>query len=198
MGSEITTKFEAPRRVMLDPGHGGSDQGASFRGICEKDVVLSICRVVQDNLQYKYWAGMTRNEDKFVHLSNRADLANMWKADIFVSVHCNADPDIDKPGMPEAKGEEIWIYEDSFEGRRLAEALRLPIDKAFPENPFRGIKSTKHLTVLKNTKMPAVLVELGFIDNEKTNVLLTDPDNIRRIGHLLVTGVMKYMKGYAN
>lgn len=181
------------KKVMLDPGHGGRDPGASFRGLLEKHISLAVCRKIQDLLQYKYWVAMTRNEDVFISLIHRADLANLWGADIFVSVHCNADPDEDAPGMTEARGEEIWIYRNSFKGKRLAQSLKLVVDECFPENPFRGIKATTHLSVLRRTRMPAALVELGFIDNRATNTMLVDPDTISRIGQLLVAGIMRYL-----
>ena len=180
---------------MLDPGHGGTDFGATYRDLKEKDVVLSICRIAQDTLQYKHWIAMTRNEDIYVPIMKRVDHANMWGADVFISVHCNADPDADLPGMPEAKGEEIWINQNSFEGKRLAQALRLAVDRFFPENHFRGIKQTTHLGVLKYTRMPAALIEVGFLDNTATHAHLSDRLVIKQIGHLLLSGILRYATG---
>ena len=179
-------------KIMLDPGHGGKDDGATYKDLKEKDVVLNICRIAQDTLQYKHWIAMTRNEDIYVPIMKRVDHANMWGADVFISVHCNADPDADLPGMPEAKGEEIWINQNSFEGKRLAQALRLAVDRFFPENHFRGIKQTTHLGVLKYTRMPAALIEVGFLDNSATAVLLNDPGVIKQIGQSLVSGILRY------
>ena len=179
-------------KIMLDPGHGGTDTGATYRDLKEKDVVLSICRIAQDTLQYRHWIAMTRNEDSYLPIMKRVERANMWGADAFISVHCNADPDPDLPDMPEATGEEIWIYENSFEGKRLAQSLRLAVDRFFPEHHFRGIKQTTHLGVLTYTRMPAALIEVGFLDNTATFKLLSEPLIIKQIGHLLVSGIMRY------
>jgi N-acetylmuramoyl-L-alanine amidase len=179
---------------MLDPGHGGGKPGASFMGLAEKDVVLEICRFAQDRLQYHFWTAMTRNMDIDVPLSSRARLANEWKADVFVSVHTNADPDEDEPGMPEASGSEMWIYPGSISGVKLAADLQSYVAEFFPGEKFRGIKEAP-FQVLKYTKMPAVLVEVGFIDNPRTADIMSSNAALRRIGHLLVAGIKQYAKG---
>ena len=181
-------------KILLDPGHGGKDPGASFKGLNEKDVVLSICRKTQDYLQYICCIAMTRNEDIYVPIKERAVLANMWNADAFISLHINADPDEDLPGMPEAKGEEIWIYPNSTGGRTLAQYLSNSVDKFFPDEKFRGIKESSHLGVLRLTKMPAILIEVGFIDNSETNESFSDPKTIKRIAQLMAGGVTRYIK----
>lgn len=155
----------------MDPGHGGIDPGATFGRIKEKDIVLSVAAKLYDELDINcYDTMLSRVSDYKVLLLNRALAANDWGADIFVSIHCNADPDEDAPGMREAKGSEIWIYPGSKEGMRLALCISNRVPEFFPGRRFRGIKEAR-FTVLKRTRMPSVLVELAFIDTRKSHEL---------------------------
>jgi len=181
-------------KVYLDPGHGGDDSGAVYGDLLEKDINLDICRATQHILQYRDWVAMSRNIDIAVPLRNRADFANSWSADIFISVHCNADPDEDLPGMPQAQGEEIWIYPGSTKGLALARALKVHVDEFFPLQGFRGIKESAKLAVLRLTQMPAVLIEVGFIDHFNTAGAFSQQNVKNRIGHLIAQGVKKYQR----
>jgi len=183
-------------KICLDPGHGGEDSGATFRDLKEKDIVLDICLACMERLQLLHWVALTRTSDMYMPLGNRVKLANAWKADLFVSVHCNADPDVDEPGMPEAKGEEIWIYPDSLASLHVAEAIRDHVDTFFKEHRFRGIKESRHLYVLKHTSMPAVLIETGFIDNVSEHGAFQGAVARRRIGVTLAQGLLNYDKGH--
>jgi len=164
----------------------------------EKDVVLDICRLIQDKLQYSFWTAMTRNMDISIPIRSRAHIANRWEADIFLSIHTNADPDSDEPGMPEAKGEEIWIYPGSKEGIKLATCLETWVDKFFPDQKFRGIAESSKFAVLRLTNMPAVLIEVGFLDNSRTNAMLSQQGTLRRIADLMTAGIREYVKGREN
>lgn len=181
-------------KIMIDPGHGGRSEGGRFGDLEEKGVVLDICRTLQDKLQYSHWTTMTRNDDVYVSLKERSRLANWWGADIFVSVHTNADPDDDLYGDPEAQGEEIWIYPGSKKSRELAEAMRSYVDSLFLGQKFRGIREAK-FAVLTYTRMPAVLIELGFLDHRETYQFLGNGDVRKRAGELLYKGILEYSKG---
>ena len=181
-------------KLILDPGHGGDDSGAAFRELKEKDITLDICLACLEKLQLYYWVALTRTSDMTVPLSDRVKIANWWKADLFISVHCNADPDIDAPGMPEAKGEEIWIHPHSLTGRDVAEAIKGHVDAFFPDHRFRGIKESKGFYVLRRTQMPAVLIEVGFLDNVSEHGAFQGAVNRRRIGLLLGRGILNYDK----
>lgn len=181
------------KKIVIDPGHGGSAPGAIYRGLFEKDVNLKVGLIVADLLRDKsYEVTLTRDKDFDVSLARRCEIANLTKADIFVSIHCNADPDEDAPGMPEAKGEEIWVHDQSAEGWRLAHALQDKIDRIFPEEPFRGIMSTTSLYVLKHTNMPACLIELGFIDKSSSSETFTNEETIKKIAGLIAEGIIEY------
>jgi N-acetylmuramoyl-L-alanine amidase len=183
------------KKVMLDPGHGGVQPGAAYRGLEEKAVVLEVARYAQDslrNLSPSIQVEMTRHEDITVSLFDRCHKSNMMGADCFVSIHCNADPDTDEPGFPEARGEEIWIYKGSRRGLALAQCLADEINEIFPMEPFRGIKEIESFYVLKYTETPACLIELGFIDKSSSIETFTDPITLRKIGVLITRGIHEY------
>jgi len=184
------------RKICLDPGHGGSQPGAVFRGSEEKDIVLEIVRACGRELDRGYEVFYTRLDDSTLSLQERCRISDEAGAELFVSVHCNADPDEDEPGMPEAKGEEIWYYEGSERSKKAAEIMASWIDQMFPAEPFRGIKGTRSFFVLKHTRSPAVLIEVGFIDRSETAETFQNPDCIRRIGHLIMEGIDEYFRVY--
>lgn len=182
-------------KICLDAGHGGAKPGAEFRGLLEKNVDLGVVLQAGELLEDRGHAVVyTREDDSDVGLMERCDIANLNQCDVFVSVHCNADPDEDEPGMPEAKGEEIWIYDNSKKGLKLAKCLADEVDAIFPDEPFRGIKSTEGLVVLHYTNMPAVLIEIGFIDKSSTNESFRDKDTIERISELIAKGIQDYLE----
>lgn len=182
------------RSVCLDPGHGGRDTGAVHDGLNEKDVVLGACLAARPLIEVRdIGVVMTRETDRYLDLRTRCEIANEARCDAFVSLHINADPDSDEPGMPEARGEEVWIFPGSERGRRLAEWLEDFVDVMLPDEPFRGIKEAR-FAVLKHTRMPAALIEVGFIDNSDTNLRLADRFVRDRIGIILAGGILGYFK----
>lgn len=172
--------------VCIDAGHGGHDWGASYQGRTEKVETLDIAHELNYNLATVCDTFLTRLEDEYVPLYERASIANGLKADIFVSIHINADPDDDSPDDPVAKGEEIWIYEGSVQGRKLAECIQKYVSLFASVN--RGIKETSSLAVLRLTQMPAVLVEVGFIDDPEFSV---NP----QIASAIAEGIKEYFNG---
>ncbi len=178
-------------RVFIDPGHGGQDPGATFNGLVEKDIVLQISmRLVARLKKMGHECLVSRGGDYFVPLSQRADMSNQWKAQAFLSVHLNADPDADLPGMPEADGHEFWIYPQSFQGLRLAEAINKNVAMSFPEHANRGIKEG-NFAVLRLTKCPAVILELAFIDTLASSRLVL-PTIQERLAQAISGGVSYY------
>lgn len=155
--------------ICIDAGHGGKDSGAVGNGLQEKDIVLSIAKMVKSMLIEKsFKICMTREDDTFVELKDRCIIANKVKADIFVSIHCNSAE------SKSAFGFEIYHTQGSMQGQKLAADIKLSIN----ENKEiirtdRGIK-TANFTVLTATNMPAVLVETAFISNiEDSKILKT-------------------------
>jgi len=180
-------------KVCLDAGHGGHDSGATFKGLLEKNVNLQVVRAMKDELErFGHEIVLTRDSDFFVPLIERAKIANASACKCFVSVHCNADPDPDLLGMSEARGEEIWIYPGSVDGYDLAFEMQKGMYQILPSEPFRGIKFSSGLAVLRYTRMTAALVEIGFIDCSATSESFCDPQTIERIAHALNIGILSW------
>lgn len=185
------------KKLCIDPGHGGRDPGAVFRGVQEKDIALFIAAHLEIILSGFYDIEMTRvmdtdfGLDKMDSLQRRCFVANTALCDYFVSIHCNADPDPDEPGMPEAEGSEIWIYPGAKTARVLANYIGASLLRHFPDEPFRGIKEGD-LWVLHYTDMPAVLVEVGFIDNSETVRSFQDPPVIYDIAYVIGQGIINF------
>ena len=180
-------------RIFLDPGHGGHDPGATFGDLVEKEIVLKVAGGTRGMLLALGHEVLTsRFQDSFVDLKFRADMANAWLADVFISLHLNADPDPDLPGMPEAHGHESWIYPKSERGRTLAESIEEKMQLFFPGEPARGIKEA-NFAVLRLTKMPAVLLELAFVDTLEAG-RLKDADILAGLSETICDGVDAYFK----
>jgi len=182
-------------KIVLDPGHGGKDPGAMFRALREADIVLDMALACLSRLQLWHCVALTRTSDVYVPLADRVQIANWWGADLFVSIHTNADPDPDESEMPEGKGEEIWIRPKDSKSLEIANHIKGHVDSFFPEHHFRGVKETKNLYVLKETKMPALLIETGFIDNINEHTAFANLLFRRRIGMQLAEGILEYNKG---
>lgn len=168
----VETKQEAPRfTVCLDPGHGGNDSGCVSGKRHESDDALTMAKLVKKYLeQENVQVVLTRTKDKYVELSERAQCANQANADYFVSIHRNLNP--------LGCGVETWTRADySKESNALAEAIQKRMVKVGVQKN-RGVKhgtqesASSSYYVLRKTKMPGVLIELGFIDNQKDNQLL--------------------------
>ncbi|MCW4470265.1 N-acetylmuramoyl-L-alanine amidase [Flavobacterium sp. MFBS3-15] len=106
-------------RVMLDPGHGGEDPGASYNGVKEKDVVLSVALKIGKILEKQdVQTGYTRKTDVFIPLDERCSIANKANANLFVSIHCNAEP------KKSATGAETWVMGPAKNASHLEVAKR--------------------------------------------------------------------------
>ncbi|WP_196604061.1 N-acetylmuramoyl-L-alanine amidase family protein [Pectinatus haikarae] len=166
--------------IFLNPGHspnGDPDPGAcnSALSLRECDIALSVGSKVlellrQDSCNVK----LLQSDNLCGETPSQPDItyaANSWPADIFVSVHCNSF-------NGEARGAETLVYSGSAKGYVLADNIQKnliaaiqAIDSAFTD---RGIKERSDLAVLRYTDMPAVLIELGFIDQKDDAYILTD------------------------
>lgn len=150
--------------VVVDPGHGGNDPGAVYKGRKESDDNLMLSRAVAKELRrHGVAVDETRTEDKTVSLNERSNLENSGAYDYFISFHRNAF----KP--EQARGVETYIHTNAA---ATAKQLAGKLQAALADIGFvnRGIK-TANFHVLRETKAPAILVEVGFIDNTSDNQL---------------------------
>jgi len=193
--------------VVLDPGHGGFDKGAISPYGYEKDYVLDVARQLRPLLQAKgFRVIMTRESDAFVPLELRAHIANTTRDSIFVSLHFNAtDRD------PAATGFEIYsltprgapsTYEDNLTLAAVNIQNGNPVDTASVElssciyhsllghiGEFdRGIKRAR-FAVLRLTKVPAVLVEGGFLTERGESQLIANPEWRKKLADAICIGI---------
>lgn len=155
------------KKVMIDPGHGGTDPGAiGPSGVKEKDVTLAVAKKLNKLITTTTKANtlLTRNSDTTLKLADRTRTANNANADYYISIHCNA------ANSPEAHGTETYYYATSNTGRHLAETVQAKVVSATGLTN-RGIK-TGNFYVLRKTQMPAILIELAFISNPNEEKLL--------------------------
>lgn len=176
--------------VWIDAGHGGKDPGAVGNGLLEKAIALTVSLGVQQRLEADYEGVQvqhSRSTDEFLELKERTDAANKARADLLVSIHCNAGGG--------AGGFESFRYTNaSASSRSLQNVLHTEIMTAL--KPFgvieRGQKAA-NLHMVRESKMPAVLTENLFID------VATDAAKLKRqevidaliAGH--VAGIAKYL-----
>lgn len=151
-------------KICIDAGHGGKDSGGvGIGGRLEKNDVLEIALLLQSEMKKRgHEVLMTRTADTYPTLSERVKLANDWKADVFVAIHRNAYDDAGANG-----GEVLYGTNASKTSIKLAETANVKINSATAFKN-RGAKR-QAATVLNNTDMPAVTVELGFITNAGDN-----------------------------
>lgn len=184
-------------KIFLDPGHGGNDPGAvGLAGTRESAIAL---RVALTTERYLVAAGHTvaisRDFDvETVGLSDRAHLANEWDAEALVSIHCNAADD------RTAHGYEVWTTPGQTGADPLAQALFISMGRAFPSEPARKDRSDgdddkeAKFAVLRLTKAPACLVELGFISHLPTEAAMQSPSWIASAAGAIAVGIDAWIK----
>ena len=164
------------QKIVIDPGHGGTDPGGTGNGMQEKNIVLDVSLRFGELLQADSadaagggsWTVLyTRNNDQFVSLAGRASYANSQGADRFMSIHSNAF------GDPSANGIETFSYTNGSQGAALRNLVQAEMLEVWPLTN-RGNK-TANFAVLRETGMPAELHELAFITNATDASYLGDP-----------------------
>lgn len=156
--------------IVIDAGHGGNDLGANKNGVLEKDLVLKIAQEIKkvNNKDGKYEIVLTRDNDTYATLSERTAQINKLNPEMVISLHVNSTPEADTP----KNGHEIFI-QNTAESKSLAEKL----SKKLGECNIRE----QNLHILKNSKSPALLVELGYINNTKEREYMNSNDGQREI-----------------
>ena len=161
--------------IVVDAGHGGKDSGALGFGMMEKDLVLQIALQTRKALIAKgYSVYMTRVDDSFVGLKERASLANSLDPLAMVSIHLNSYPELES-----VSGVEAWTYERSG-CIELAQALT---EKVSLETGVknRGVYYATNLVVTSKANMPSVILECGYITNEQESANLADQDYQKKV-----------------
>ena len=149
--------------IMMDAGHGGRDPGAVYNGRQEKDDTLRLALAVGENLQNNgIDVEYTRTTDVYETPYEKAMEANEAGVDLFISIHRNSFPSDNT-----AFGVESLVYDLSGLKYEIAESVNQQLEAVGFRN--LGVKARPNLVVLKRTKMPAVLIEVGFINSDVDN-----------------------------
>ncbi len=155
-------------KIVIDPGHGGSDSGATYKGRREKDDVLrlglEVGKLLQRNGEDVYY---TRVSDVYNTPLEKAEMGNKVNADFFLSLHRNSTNTANS-----ANGASATVYEISGLREEMANELLKGLEKIGYSN--RGILERPDAVILRRTKMPTVVLDVGFIDNEGDNAIFDE------------------------
>ncbi len=185
-----------PIVIVIDPGHGGKDLGTHSKQprYREKELTLTTAKLVANVLQkLGYRVLFTRTTDLFVGLDERAIFANKESADLFVSIHFNSAPN------KQAHGIEVYFYdipsddpERPKSSKKLAQATMDGIVH-LTQAASRGVRHG-NFAVIRETKMPAILVECGFLTNEEEMAKLLSKEYLKQLARGIAQGVHTYCK----
>jgi len=189
---------KATRILVLDPGHGGADPGSQTAGrVYEKELTLDWALRIEKLLAGTSWkVVLTRREDRELSLLERVDIANQHNADLFISLHFNS---LEKSGSArEETGIETYCLTPAGAPSNVTRGFEDDARRVFPNNEFdsenillaarlheslvkatkrrdRGVRRARFMTVLREQKRPAVLVEGGFLSSPSEASLILDP-----------------------
>ena len=172
----------------LDFGHGGKDPGAiGPTNLKESDIALKIGMTVKETLENAFEKVITtRDNDKYYSLDYRTKKANNENSDYFISIHLNSATNTS------AKGCEVWIYNENSKLQTLANSLCNNLATKM-NTPNRGVKYSKKLAVLKNSKMPALLIEIDFISNKEVENYLRNDKNLKNISDTISSTLLSFV-----
>ncbi len=190
-------KVIKPREVtvVIDPGHGGEDWGTYYKDIYEKDLNLDVSLKLGGLLQKSgVKVVYTREKDEFVGLRERSDIANKLEADLFISIHHNKMPD-----NPYYKGTETLYCpsgntaQDTMNGEKFAAIVQKELVKTLGTID-NGTIYRPNLSVLRHTKMPAVISEIGYLSNSSDRDKITSPAFRQKAAEALSSAILKTLE----
>jgi len=195
--------------IVIDPGHGGPDSGAvSDSNILEKDLNLKIALLLRDVYQNNdIKVVMTRETDISLHddgtsennrrkmsdLSNRKRIMDNCNADAFVSIHMN------KFTIPKYKGAQVFYDAKNEKSRDMAISVQKSLKDNLQDNNIReAAKVNSNILIMKNTKIPAIIVECGFLSNPEECELLTQEEYQKKLSNAIAEGTLRYLETNTN
>ena len=181
-------------KIFIDAGHGGTDPGALGNGVVEQAVNLNVARELARLLRQGGYEVMeyrtTRTENvlpnKNADLRNRAAMANQWGADYFISIHTNSSLN------PAANGFEAYVYRLNSRSEELAQSI---VDSVVSRlgSKDNGVRQA-NFAVLRRTRMPATLLELGYLSNPTEALNLNSPAWQRAVAQAIYEGIFNFVK----
>jgi N-acetylmuramoyl-L-alanine amidase len=207
ISKSTTAAFSLPIRsavVVIDPGHGGRDPGASGdSGITEEEVNLKIAlklrrlieqgggtaiMIREDDSGLYTEGGNGRETRKSEDLKNRHALINSCGADILISIHLNSFPE------SQYYGAQTFYLRNDDKSRKLAEIIQKEVIKVLDRGNDRQAKATDSVYILKNNNMPGALIECGFLSNHEEEHLLDDEHYQEKVAWSIFVGIVRYME----
>jgi N-acetylmuramoyl-L-alanine amidase len=173
--------------VIIDAGHGGKDQGCAYGETLEKDINLNVALLLENRLKA---AGinvvMTREDDTFVYLNRRVEAAENVEADAYISIHVDSYSDDES-----INGLTIHYQNGAEGGKVLAQKLHEILTNADVTNVRKVMESD--LYVLRNTSMPAALIEVGFLTNRTDRANLQSETFLEALTDSIYEGIIEYL-----
>ncbi len=189
--------------ILIDPGHGGRDAGASANGAVEKDINLAVSKILKKHIEDGgNTVFMTRETDtntadpnrpqnvtqKKSDMRMRKEDIEKYKADIFISIHMN------KFEQSKYRGAQVFYDDDNEENRVLAESIQNSLKEILKDDNKRVPKATgDSIFVLRDNKIPSVLIECGFLSNSEEASLLNTPEYQKKVAEGIYLGLSKYI-----
>ena len=190
--------------VLIDSGHGGSDPGKiGIHQEKEKDINLQIAKRLKKKLEKNgVQVYMTREKDidlseknggnsKVQDLKKRCEMVREIQPDCVLSIHQNSYPE------EAIHGAQVFYYEDSAEGKKLAEILQKHLVEGLDKTNRRQAKGNRTYYMLKKTEATLVIVECGFLSNDQEATLLTDEKYQNRVAKSICSGTLEYLNSLA-
>lgn len=181
-------------KIFVDAGHGGPDPGAIANGVVEQAVNLNVAnelaRLLRQGgyevMQYRTTATENVLSNKNADLRNRANMANNWGADYFISIHSNSSLN------PAANGFEAYVYRLGGRAEALAQSIVSSVVNKLGSKD-NGVMQA-NFAVLRRTNMPATLLELGYVSNPTEALNLNSPAWQRAVAQAIYDGIYNFVK----
>lgn len=177
-------------KIIIDGGHGGIDPGAEANDLQEKNITLLLSKYMEEYFNENYpehEVKLTRSNDMYIELGDRAKIANTFNADIFISNHVNAGG---------GTGFESFIYTKPSSGaislQKYVNREALQIAKKYGLGAHGDDQKRANLAVVRETKMPAILTEIGFIDSSDAKLLKND-EFLRDMAAAYARGLVEFL-----
>lgn len=187
--SQELPKVSGKVSVMVDAGHGGKDPGTTSGTADEKDITLAIAKLVKSYLED---CGVTvllsREDDTFIDKYDRADMANTAGVDLFVSIHCNYLEE-----RADISGVETYYMGTGGDGERLAQCVHAQVLAITGANDMY-VRENDYV-VIRETDMPAALVETGYLSNREDAGKLVDREYQSKMAYGIAAGIIEYING---
>ncbi|MDO5040784.1 MAG: N-acetylmuramoyl-L-alanine amidase [Peptoniphilus sp.] len=183
--------------ILIDPGHGGTDSGALVEsGLQEKTLNLKVAKMLEAKLASSpYEIAMTRDEDEYVKLLDRANIANNEDFELFISIHFNSSENREAKGIEVLYAHEKNVEIKETEQKHFASALLKSL-VAETGSVSRGIKNRPDLVVLNRTKCVSAIVELGFMSNPDDYEYIIDDVYLEKLAEGIYNGINNYVNEY--